>query len=391
MWSAFFITLFVPIQMHIGESASFWHGNFDAFQTLFWPLSFCFLALSCAITGILIFLQKPSFPLDIPKGVTASWIGVLLWGSIVMWQHGVSFAALSFLSSWLLLGIVCVACAKKCIPFEHVCHLLGWMALVQTGLALLQTLPGMLNPTDFAVGMPVLRSEHGEILRASGTLAHPNILGFFLVFMFFFTEILGSSWRKWRYVFVLGILCTFSRSALLALFAGSFMIFYTNSAGRKKRSSFTNLASIAVLCGIGIFMRRTFDTLSVSNAERISELQIAFEIFLAHPLWGVGTGNFTAHMATFDTFFPWQLQPVHNIFLLVGSEMGILGLILFISMFFMTGKRIFYFKKSYFKNAALGIFVAIGVFSVFEHLLLTSLVGIALLGIFGAMIFKSSD
>ena len=52
--------------------------------------------------------------------------------------------------------------------------------------------------------------------------------------------------------------------------------------------------------------------------------------------FGVGLNNFIPNIPKVTNSFlnAWELQPVHNIFLLVFSETGIVGLIAFIYLFF---------------------------------------------------------
>jgi hypothetical protein len=55
-------------------------------------------------------------------------------------------------------------------------------------------------------------------------------------------------------------------------------------------------------------------------------------IFKNHPILGIGNGQFVLEMQKY--IFPklqdWQFQPVHNVFLLILSELGLVGLGLFI-------------------------------------------------------------
>ena len=65
--------------------------------------------------------------------------------------------------------------------------------------------------------------------------------------------------------------------------------------------------------------------------ERGLYLSISERIIADNPIIGVGTGQFI--MTTerlFSNLEIWQYQPVHNVFLLIWSEWGIVGLVLFI-------------------------------------------------------------
>jgi len=92
------------------------------------------------------------------------------------------------------------------------------------------------------------------------------------------------------------------------------------------------------------FWRASFlfqlDPLSLSR--RLELNRSAFLMIKKNPLLGVGLGNFLVQLPNF-----WQvnerirfLQPVHNIFLLVGAETGLIGLAIFIWFLFLTFKKL---------------------------------------------------
>jgi O-antigen ligase len=68
--------------------------------------------------------------------------------------------------------------------------------------------------------------------------------------------------------------------------------------------------------------------------ERLIYLNVSRGTILAHPLIGFGNGQFVLKMNKFvprgTILETWQFQPVHNVFLLIWSELGIVGLMLFV-------------------------------------------------------------
>jgi O-antigen ligase len=91
-------------------------------------------------------------------------------------------------------------------------------------------------------------------------------------------------------------------------------------------------------------------------------------IIFRHPLIGVGLGNFisTSKNITDYSKFPWRLQPVHNLYLLIASEIGLLGLFLFLlTIFFYFFKRISFYSIL---NSPLDLFfMAVLLISFFDH------------------------
>jgi O-antigen ligase len=80
----------------------------------------------------------------------------------------------------------------------------------------------------------------------------------------------------------------------------------------------------------------------LSVVRRIELNKTALRMIKAHPFLGVGLGNFIVRIFEFsrnkETIY-W-LQPVHNIFLLVAAESGLLGLGLFLWLLLVTYKRL---------------------------------------------------
>lgn len=71
---------------------------------------------------------------------------------------------------------------------------------------------------------------------------------------------------------------------------------------------------------------------------RIASAKAALDVIRKHPLVGVGPGNFVWHIRQFVEDAPRLvpadgLQPVHNLFLLVASEIGLIGFGAFIAFF----------------------------------------------------------
>jgi len=91
-----------------------------------------------------------------------------------------------------------------------------------------------------------------------------------------------------------------------------------------------------------------------SIKERSLYLNVSRETILSHPTLGVGAGNSVISMRQLSSwkFLDWQYQPVHNVFLLIRAELGIVGLFLFtwwlIKLLFTrhTENRLFHMKQS---------------------------------------------
>jgi len=187
-------------------------------------------------------------------------------------------------------------------------------------------------------------SVNGElILRPYGTLPHPNVLAGFLVvsqhFMLFSLGLYKEQWKKALIILALvvsttALLLTLSRVAILLWIVG--VLGGLGIVG-KTRKKMVVIGISAIVVGGLILMpsgSRILQTTFFEEAviQRAQLVDASFQMIQQRPLFGVGLGNFLPTLATlprpYSPFF--FLQPVHNIFLLVAAETGVIGLGVFI-------------------------------------------------------------
>jgi len=204
-----------------------------------------------------------------------------------------------------------------------------------------------------------------KYIRIYGLFPHPNILGGFMLM-----SILGtlaaknvspcqecSTWnilRGKRETFwwvilgiqVVGLILTFSKAAMLGLILAIGYLWLRNvSRGTGLSKIMPSLRQIEshrvlsfvffglVLGTIGIMSHPDVNAiLFQSLRERGLYLSVAWNMIQTHWFHGVGIGQFVPNMSHFTNLelFDWQFQPVHNVFLLAWSELGLVGFGLFI-------------------------------------------------------------
>lgn len=173
-----------------------------------------------------------------------------------------------------------------------------------------------------------------EFIRGYGSFPHPNILGGFLVLSIWLS--FQSPFKKNEKTAILilqflGLLATFSRSALLALL----LVTLFTSMGKsffKKKIRYAVLSILILSLGL-FFVLRGFNFLNdPAVLERIAGFAYTWEMIKAYP-FGVGFSHFTLFLDTVSpvALQPWEYQPVHNIFLLSLAELGLPFSILFLS------------------------------------------------------------
>lgn len=187
------------------------------------------------------------------------------------------------------------------------------------------------------------------VLRAYGTLPHPNVLGGYIAVMLPLV-IHQLRHRKIFYLATLlagitALVMTFSRSAWIACLFGTGIVLYARppvgSAIWKQSKAYFSAIFASMVIIIFIAGTTGFHDESVVVREALNNSAIS--MFTESPLVGKGLGNFLvalpANLPSRQIYF---LQPVHNIYLLVLAETGVVGLALFIWMIW----KIFKSKKT---------------------------------------------
>ena len=110
----------------------------------------------------------------------------------------------------------------------------------------------------------------------------------------------------------------------------------------QRKSLLVWLCFLILLSGLFYFL-----TLPLSGQEtirqRLALAQVAVAMIKTQPLAGVGLNNFISQLPSFWQPFgqTYWLQPVHNLFLLISAETGLVGLLIFIWFLILTFKRLF--------------------------------------------------
>lgn len=192
----------------------------------------------------------------------------------------------------------------------------------------------------------------GTIFRGYGLAAHPNMLaGYLLVSLVAVTALLrhygfysarGGLAAGAFAVITAGLLVTYSRTGLIAgvgLLAIVFVLKMKQIRHISTRKGLAALALIAlgaalvvILLGDTLIERNwgLQDTKGIKNRLTLGYSD-TFEVIKDHPILGVGQDNLMTAVGR-DKTSPEEsvLLPAHNVFLVILSELGIAGLILFV-------------------------------------------------------------
>ncbi|PLX26476.1 hypothetical protein C0581_04405 [Candidatus Parcubacteria bacterium] len=275
---------------------------------------------------------------------------------------------------------------------------------------------GLSSHVSWLPGASIVSSDSiGRLLRSYGSFSHPNVFGGYMAMVFVWLIALFSIrvfGKKYKYLFqyilstfiILGLFLSFSRSALCAsMFLLFVMILYSiyNRKGFFRSSSFWYIILLFVSLGM-IFSPILETRFSVSSrsevtsfVERTSSAAESWNMFQNNTWTGVGAGNYTLALYQKDSSRPgWEYQPVHNVGLLVGAEMGLVGLgllslsvlscLVFLSSSVEKTKK----KKDWLIDNMSFVFVVVMfsffylILAFFDHYLFSSYVGLMMTGVY---------
>lgn len=182
------------------------------------------------------------------------------------------------------------------------------------------------------------------IKRITSTMDNPNNLGAFLILTIFPVIMLAIyekvKSRKIIYMFttlilLVNIVLAGSRSSFLGfIVAGLIIVVFYN---RNLLIPFGILGGLSLLIpAVGNRIRDIGN--QTQNISRIKLWELASRMIKEHPIFGVGNGNFVSYYDIYVKNYPelesgWHRRyPVHNSYLKVTSELGIVGSISFLGI-----------------------------------------------------------
>src|SRR3989344_1802808 len=252
-------------------------------------------------------------------------------------------------------------------------------------------------------GLPVRAlAEAGEkVIRAYGTTPHPNILAayLFMAIAAFYFVVFYAKPNKFlvhfgHFMMLIGLFMSFSRTIIFLFFANFFVRgFLMNFVKRfreeylfgnffkKKVLPIFLVTVIATAVFMSFYWPEVQSRMTLSSEEEAVRLRIFYNkesLGGGINLFGIGLGDFTGWLMEQEPNLPsYMYQPVHNIYLLVYSEIGIIGFVLFLLF---IGGLIYEFVKKVIHRPTFNVGHAQGVLLVvasilfiglFDHFLIT--------------------
>lgn len=212
---------------------------------------------------------------------------------------------------------------------------------------------GMASQDPMVLGTSVVAVGGVRWLRAYGSFPHPNMYGAFLAFgLIFITDWLTTALREnnrrasWLALLIfiitcLGLAVSTSRAAVLGVIFGLMVFFgrcYQLDAQLAKKVLLRVGAAVIIVLGTITMVLPDVWATRLRGDSRLEEQSIqdrttayaqSWQIFKEHPLFGTGLGNYTTTLEKMSPGRPsYWYQPVHNAYVLLFVELGLVGSLL---------------------------------------------------------------
>ncbi len=199
------------------------------------------------------------------------------------------------------------------------------------------------NP--MTLGAPIVASHGIRLLRAFGSMPHPNIFGGLMVCglvisLLQFQKKLLSMYLLWFVLCVLyiGLLISFSRSAWLMASIACISMWFTSSISYYLKHRIMVIVFVLSMIFLMFYWPFILNRAMIqgiheerSLIERRTQLYDAFLLFRHSPFFGIGMHQYTVHLkAMYPNAGGYQLQNVHVTPLIMVIEWGIIGLIVIV-------------------------------------------------------------
>lgn len=249
--------------------------------------------------------------------------------------------AIAFCYTRLLMAVLVISSIRRPEQLRRAAYGFIGVGVVSAAVALWQFWTFELTGINysFAEGENLFRATStGLVLRASGLGKNPNEIGPTMAAAAILGLYLGMcslGTRRVVYFFAVGILVggvvvTFSRAAVLSLLIACLVLPFAprpNATGRLGRRAAlaggAGIVLIAIGAVAGVF--ELLGDLGEAISIRVDLNQLAVRAIMDYPITGVGIDAFDYYNNAYG-------EPVHNLFLQVAAELGMLGLAAFTAL-----------------------------------------------------------
>jgi hypothetical protein len=300
-----------------------------------------------------------------------TWLAVGYLGICLLSALGAASPYLGFVEiSRELKFFVVYLFAVNCLDTKSALRVLAVVGVIilvtQAGMTVVRFESGYMTP--FAFGethqdlsqieqyLAVDRSDEGSVVRAFGTLGSPGstVRLCMMVIPFALFLCVPNAMFRMRFAFaaltafgLLGLVLTFTRvyyitTAVQSVFA--FLIMVRDRILKREEVVLVVLLGLAAAAAVGPKLYEQFTVREESVSVRFLQYEATAKMILDNPFLGVGLNNGTAakreyNNVTYNPYDPntqFYLEPTHNMYLSLASEIGVFGALLFVAFFAMV-------------------------------------------------------
>lgn len=314
------------------------------------------------------------------------------------------YPAISFIRLIRIAELVCLSIfvyEQSFLDTKKMYKTLFYSAVIFSTIGILQfflgkTLGGplyFLGERSFNISTPgiALVSLFGRVyLRAYSTFSHPNSFAGYTSVVFILS-LVKTKINKFSIFGYLLILFSIVASFSLSSFIGLFVFFFFALLDKERTTKLFEKYFLIFAAGISLFLPvfsakylLAIPYMPQTISQRLSLAYVSGIIISKHYLVGSGLNTFILSTKDFmaKTFNYWLFQPVHNIFLLIVSETGFLGLLLFLLTIYQSLKT----QKKEISFAILFIITT----GLFDHYWLTLQQNLLLFAVLVGLAFKAA-
>ena len=276
-------------------------------------------------------------------------VGLIAFETIsIAWSthRGLAAVQVAHVLIWAAFALL-IGCAEWSAVSMTFALLIGLVIHSVAGFVELAVLPVVgVVPQNSGISVVFNGTEHW--LRVYGVSSHPNLLGGHLAAgVILILGLVIVSRGRWRFWLVgawltcwITLLLTFSRSAWLGVTGGGLLALILLMRSRRLTRSTSKMLAATATAGLGLtalfvwrFQPFLVNRLAVTIVsyetqailQRLAAARLAWQIFSAHPLTGVGLAQ---SVVVTRNMLGTPIDWIHNVPLLIAAELGAGGLIL---------------------------------------------------------------
>ncbi len=401
-----YVAVFVfpfQIRLLIIKDNVFWTGNFNEYLSFFLYLTDILIVMSGIMWGLSYLKNESRLPFCWGDNIFSMLLLLYIFFSVtnIFFMAG-GYFQLFFCLRYLEFFVFYLLIVNEVVDLNVLLYAflisIGLQAFIGFGQYIFQESVGLRILGEPIIGKEIpgvakINIESGKIVRIYGTFLHPNIFAgaLFSALIYAFYLLRQKTWIIVVYSILIAValILTFSRGAFLSLFVVTIVIYAI--AGNRLMNIYLlfigglmSLAVVSLDLQEILFLRFWGSNEAILGGERLNYLDISKEMLFYNP-FGVGQGGFSPIMQFFshEKLFPWLIQPVHNIFMLVLTEIGFLGGFLFFSLFIYVFFRLVYLLKNINPDSPefnwvyvmISILCGYVVMGIFDHYFITSFQG----------------